>query len=113
VTSDPGLQFRAVDAFTDLLENLALAGPLVLAVDVLQWADPSSLLTLASVMRRLCDLPIALIGSFRPIPRTAALDQLVTALRAAGAQKSCGNCRTRTCSNSRRKRSRPNPVRDC
>src|SRR5690349_18840751 len=30
VTSDPGLRFRVVDAFTDLAEELALAGPLVL-----------------------------------------------------------------------------------
>ena len=27
VTSDPGLRFRVVDAFTDLVEELALAGP--------------------------------------------------------------------------------------
>jgi hypothetical protein len=30
VTSDPGLRFRAVDAFTDLVEELAPAGPLVI-----------------------------------------------------------------------------------
>src|SRR4030095_14152502 len=47
VTSDPGLQFRTVDAFADLAEELALSGPLVIGVDDLQWADPSSLLTLA------------------------------------------------------------------
>ena len=33
VTSDPGLQFRAVDAFADLAEELALDGPLVLGAD--------------------------------------------------------------------------------
>src|SRR5262249_44309310 len=53
VTSDPGLRFRAVDAFTDLAEALALAGPLVIGVDDLQWADPSSLLTLGAVARRM------------------------------------------------------------
>ena len=36
VTSDPGLRFRVVDAFTDLAEELALAGPLVLGLDDLQ-----------------------------------------------------------------------------
>ena len=40
VTSDPGLQFQAVDAFVDLAESLALARPLVMGVDDLQWADP-------------------------------------------------------------------------
>ena len=47
VTSDQGLRFRAVDAFADLVEELALSGPLVIGLDDLQWADPSSLLTLA------------------------------------------------------------------
>jgi predicted ATPase len=36
VTSDPGLRFRVVDAFTDLAEELALAGPLVIGLDDLQ-----------------------------------------------------------------------------
>ena len=69
VTSDPGLRFRAVDAFTDLAEELALAGPLLIGVDDLQWADPSSLLTLGALSRRLARLPVALIGCFRPSPR--------------------------------------------
>lgn len=36
VTSDPGLQFRVVDAFGDLAEALAMAGPMVIGVDDLQ-----------------------------------------------------------------------------
>ena len=38
VTSDPGLRFRVVDALADLVEELALAGSLVIGVDDLQWA---------------------------------------------------------------------------
>ena len=49
VTSDPGLRFRVVDAVTDLVEELALAGPVVIGLDDLQWADPSSLLTLGAL----------------------------------------------------------------
>jgi predicted ATPase len=56
VTSDPGLQFRTVDAFGDLAEELALSGPLVIGVDDLQWADPASLLTLATLSRRVAHL---------------------------------------------------------
>jgi predicted ATPase len=59
VTSDPGLRFRAVDALADLAEALALAGPLVIGLDDLQWADPSSLLTLSTVVRRMAGLPTA------------------------------------------------------
>jgi len=84
VTSDPGLRFRAVDAFADLAEELALAGPLVIGVDDLQWADPSSLLTLAAVSRRLAYLPAALIGCLRPSPRIPELDRLAGLLLDAG-----------------------------
>jgi DNA-binding CsgD family transcriptional regulator/tetratricopeptide (TPR) repeat protein len=87
VTSDPGLQFRAVDAFADLAEELALSGPLVIGVDDLQWADPSSLLTLATLSRRLAYLQVALIGCFRPAPRVAELDRLRSALEGAGARR--------------------------
>jgi predicted ATPase len=87
VTSDPGLRFRAVDAFADLAEDLALAGPLVIGADDLQWADPSSLLTLGALSRRLTYLPAALIGCLRPAPRLAELDQLLATVDVAGARR--------------------------
>jgi DNA-binding CsgD family transcriptional regulator/tetratricopeptide (TPR) repeat protein len=86
VTSDPGLRFRVVDAFTDLAEELALSGPLVLGLDDLQWADPSSLLTVGVLARRLDGLPVGVIGCLRPFPRGAELDRLAGALEAAGAR---------------------------
>jgi len=86
VTSDPGLQFRVVDAFGDLAEDLALSGPVVVGADDLQWADPSSLVTLAAMGRRLAGLPVGIIGCFRPVPRAAELDGAVRALEAAGAR---------------------------
>jgi DNA-binding CsgD family transcriptional regulator/tetratricopeptide (TPR) repeat protein len=87
VTSDPGLRFRVVDAFADLAEELALAGPLMVGVDDLQWADPSSLLTLATLSRRLAYLPVALVGCLRPSPRLPDLDRLVAVVEAAGARR--------------------------
>ena len=87
VTSDPGLRFTAVDAFADLAEELALSGPLLIAIDDLQWADPSSLLTLAALSRRLAYLPVGLVGCLRSAPRLAELDRLVVALEAAGARR--------------------------
>jgi DNA-binding CsgD family transcriptional regulator len=86
VTSDPGLQFRVVDAFGVLVEALALSGPVVVGADDLQWADPSSLVTLAAMGRRVADLPVGIIGCFRPVPRAAELDGAVRALQAAGAR---------------------------
>ena len=83
VTSDPGLRFRVVDALADLVEELALPGPLLIGLDDLQWADPSSLLTLSTLTRRVEYLPVGLIGCFRPAPRPPELDRLVAWLAAA------------------------------
>jgi DNA-binding CsgD family transcriptional regulator len=80
VTSDPGLRFRVVDALADLVEELALAGPLLIGVDDLQWADASSLLTLAALGRRVEYLPVGIIACFRPSPRSPELDQLAASL---------------------------------
>ena len=85
VSSDPGLQFQVVDALTDLAEDLAGDQPLVIGVDDLQWADPSSLLTLATMGRRLAYAPVALIGCFRPAPAAAELQRAAGSLAQAGA----------------------------
>ena len=87
VSSDPGLQFQAVDAFGDLIEALALRGPLVLALDDLQWADPSSLLTLASLVGRLANVPLGLIGCLRLLPRPAELERALDTMAAGGARR--------------------------
>ncbi len=85
VTSDPGLQFQAVDAFVDLVEAEALRRPLVIGVDDLQWADPSTLLTLDALARRLAYVPVAIIGCMRPAPRVGELERMIDTLLAAGA----------------------------
>ncbi len=86
VSSDPGLRFQAVDAFVDLVEALALGGPLVLGIDDAQWADPCSLLVLNAVTRRLADLPLGLICCLRPAPQVEELRLTLGTLHAAGAQ---------------------------
>jgi predicted ATPase len=87
VSSDPGLQFQAVDALVDLVETLALQRPLALGLDDLQWADPSTLLTLAALARRLADVPVALLGCLRPLPRSEELERALATLEAAGARR--------------------------
>lgn len=86
VTSDPGLQFRVVDAFANLIEELALSQPLAIGLDDLQWADPSSMLSIATAGRIMADLPVVLVGCFRPVPRVPMLDQLVAGLVGEGAE---------------------------
>ena len=87
VSSDPGLQFQAVDALVDLIESLALRGPLVVGLDDLQWADPSSLLTLGTLGARLADVPLALVGCLRLLPRPLELRRALEALDADGARR--------------------------
>ena len=80
VSSDPGLQFRVVDAMADLVEELTVTGPLLIGLDDLQWADPSSLLTVAAIARRPTYLPLALITCLRPVPRDRELLRLLDLL---------------------------------
>jgi DNA-binding CsgD family transcriptional regulator/tetratricopeptide (TPR) repeat protein len=87
VSSDPGLQFRVVDALCDLVESLALERPLVLGLDDLQWADPSSMVTLGALARTAVGLPVALIGCCRPFPRPPAMLRLFESLEHAGLQR--------------------------
>jgi hypothetical protein len=49
----------------DLVEALARRGPLVVGLDDLQWADPSSLLTLGALARRRTAGPVALVAARR------------------------------------------------
>jgi DNA-binding CsgD family transcriptional regulator len=84
-TREPGLQYRVVDAFVDLVERLALGGPVVLALEDVHWSDASTLLTVRSLSRRLTYVPVALLVTLRPVPRAPELERLVFALAADGA----------------------------
>src|SRR5215211_2326335 len=56
----------AQDEFRAVVEELA-ARPLVLAVDDLQWADPSTLLVLHRLGRVVRRLPVMLLCAYRPL----------------------------------------------
>jgi DNA-binding CsgD family transcriptional regulator len=47
-------------------------GPILIAIDDLQWADPDSLVLLGFLCRRLATLPVAMVASLRPWPAAAA-----------------------------------------
>jgi len=80
-----GVRFRLVEAIVSLAERLTAAGPAVLAVEDLHWADSSSLLALGHLGRRLSDRPLVLLGTFRPVPESAPLNRVLAELTAAGA----------------------------
>lgn len=87
VTSDAALQFQVIDAFLDLVEERALSGPVVIGLDDLQWADPSSIFALDALTRRLPYVPVTLIAARRTAPRDERVDRLVDRLAAGGATR--------------------------
>jgi tetratricopeptide (TPR) repeat protein len=60
-------RFRLFDAVTTLLTTVAGAQPLLVIIDDLHWADPSSLLLLEFVGREAPDAPLALIVTYRDV----------------------------------------------
>lgn len=75
-------EFQLVEEFVALAEELAAQRPLVVAVEDLHWADPSTLRALRSLGRRLRTSPMLLVLSFRPAPRAGELDELIRRLLA-------------------------------
>jgi DNA-binding CsgD family transcriptional regulator len=81
--AEPGEQppdQRAIGlALLDVLRALAETGPLVIALDDVQWLDPSSAGVLQIALRRLRDEPIGLLATLRKMPGVAAPFELESA----------------------------------
>ncbi|MBL1102084.1 ATP-binding protein [Streptomyces coffeae] len=71
--------FATVEAMLGLVEDLCAQQPLALFVDDLQWADSASLLMLRQLLRSVHQLPLLLIGAYRPVPR-GEVDRLAQSL---------------------------------
>jgi tetratricopeptide (TPR) repeat protein len=75
-------RFRFFDSFATFLKNAAKARPLVLILDDLPWADPSSLLLLQFLARELEDASVLIVGTYRDVelgpqhPLTQTLGEL-------------------------------------
>lgn len=69
-------RFRVLEAVIDLLAGWADDGPVLLALEDLHWADPSSLLVLDQVARRLARRPICVLATLRPSRHAPSLDAL-------------------------------------
>jgi predicted ATPase len=81
----PQAEFQIVEGFVALVEAFSVQNPVVLVVEDLQWADPSALLVLHRLARRVGQLPLLLVCTVRPVPRSAELEGCLRGLRAAGA----------------------------
>ncbi len=80
------LSFRIIDAVTDLLQELCIARPIVLALEDLHWADPSTIRAVRSAARRLAASPIALFVTLRPAPSSPDVEAAVGDLLEQGAR---------------------------
>lgn len=82
------VDFATVEAFLGLVDELCAAGPVLMVLDDLHWADAASLLILRRLQRVMAQLPLMLIGAYRTVPRVAALAELRAAPTASG-PRSC------------------------
>jgi DNA-binding CsgD family transcriptional regulator len=86
-SSNPGLQYRVVEALSALVERLAERGPLLLAVEDLHWADVSTLVALRTIARRAQTLPVVVIVTWRVGRDYGVLDRISDELIRAGATR--------------------------
>jgi DNA-binding CsgD family transcriptional regulator len=77
-TADLG--FRIVESLLGLVERIAVGGPVVLALEDLHWADPSTLRALSALRRALPQLPVCVIATLRPSPTAGAFDRAMDEL---------------------------------
>jgi DNA-binding CsgD family transcriptional regulator len=73
-----------LEVLITLVDELCAAAPMVLVVDDLQWADEASLLVWHQLAASASQLPLLLIGTCRPTPRRAEVQQVRTALARRG-----------------------------
>jgi DNA-binding SARP family transcriptional activator len=86
VATAPDLErVRLYEGVVALVEWMARRGPLVLLMEDVHIADPASIELTGYVARRLGDLPVLLVLTRRPLPRSGAADALESALRARAA----------------------------
>jgi len=82
--SAPEQRFWLVQELAELLEAAALASPLLICLDDLQWADPGTLAAVRSLPKQLADLPIVWMVALRPEGAAGHLLAVDDAQRLAG-----------------------------
>src|SRR5438067_856654 len=78
-------RFRVVEEIIDLVELECGDRPVVLVLEDLHWADDSGLTAAAAIIHRLRHVPLAVVATLRPAPRTPELDLLLADCLAVGA----------------------------
>ncbi|MHB6911573.1 ATP-binding protein [Streptomyces sp. DB-54] len=72
-----------VEAILGLVEDLCSQGPLALFLDDLQWADSASLAVLDRLVWSVPQLPLLIVGAYRPVPKVGQVARLSQCLAMA------------------------------
>src|SRR5439155_2453104 len=80
-------RYQVLESVLDLIEDLATTRPIALGLDDVHWADASTLLVVRHLARRLGSLPVVILMTSRPVPRSGELAGVVEALRRAGLEE--------------------------
>ena len=70
--------YAVIEAVGSAIEDLSSTVPVLVVVEDLQWADELSVQGLASLVRRIGPLPVALVVTRRPTPRPALVERIFT-----------------------------------
>lgn len=66
----------AVERLLSMVDRWCAAGPVLLVLDDLQWADEASLLVWSRLVRAVEQLPLLLVAACRPVPRRPAVGSI-------------------------------------
>ena len=83
VTPDRG--YRFVELIVSTVERLAAAGPTLVVLEDVHWADPSTLRAVRDLGRAVGRIPMLLVVTLRRFPHGPELDRVLVDLRARGA----------------------------
>jgi DNA-binding CsgD family transcriptional regulator len=70
-------RYRVVEEILDLLERLCARGPVALILEDLHWADSSTVVAFSAMAYGMTHMPLLLVGTMRPSPRSQELDQML------------------------------------
>jgi hypothetical protein len=82
-----GVEFLVAEHVVEYVEGRGMITPVVIALEDLQWADPSSLMALNRLAREGRRLPLLLICTLRPVPARPQVCALLASLDKLGASR--------------------------